>query len=169
MFRCEICGRGYCLKSSLSRHKRTKHDGIYLKCEKCIRIFTSYHARDYHLEKEHGVKRGKVEKPYKCQDCEKEYAYLRDLQDHIIAEHTEETYPCIYCKLEYKSPRRLDKHVMRRHQNLAFNYDEKLKEGKSLVEYIEKKELPIETLEGEDMRAAQMYLDYKKKIQNMYK
>ena len=110
-----------------------------------------------------------MEKKYRCPECEKEYVYSLQLEDHIIAEHTEETFPCNYCNSEFKSPRRLNRHIIRRHQKLAFNYEEKLKEGKSLVDYIKKKELPIDTLEGEDLRVAQLYLDYEKKIKNMYK
>ena len=120
------------------------------------------------MEMEHGIKKQGLTKNFKCLECEKEYVKSRDLQEHTIAEHTDITFRCEFCNQEFKRGSTLQRHINKRHYQLAFKYDERLKEGKSLLKHINAENLPMDVLQEEDLKAVMLYMEYRDKMKNIY-
>ena len=154
--------------SSVSRHKKLVHNCERYSCEKCIMQFRSKYRRAVHMEKEHDIKREEMKKEHKCTECEREFLHGHGLHEHVIAEHTNTSFLCLYCNQEFKRLRILRRHVNKRHRELSFKYEEALKEGKSLLQHIESRNLPMSVLKDEDLKAVNLYIEYRDKMKNIY-
>ena len=168
MDRCDVCDRVFSYKTNLLAHKRVAHNGRRFQCTKCIRFFQSKAYKEIHMEKVHGIKKIETLKDFKCQECKKAYVRPRDLEAHVIAEHSDKTFACDYCNQEFKRKRVLQNHINRRHHQLTFNYEEILKQGKSLLHHIESRNLPMDVLQEEDLHAVMLYKEYRDKMKKIY-
>ena len=153
---------------SLKKHTSIKHNGKRYQCDKCIRIFQSKESKEIHMEKEHGIKKVETPKDLKCPECKKEYVWPRHLEAHVIAEHTDKTFACDYCNQEFKRKSLLQRHINRRHYQLTYNYEETLKQGKSLLDHITSRNLPMDVLQEEDLKAVILYTTYREKMKTIF-
>ena len=120
------------------------------------------------MEKEHGIRREEIKKEHKCTECEREFRHRHNLHEHFIAEHTNTTFLCSYCNHEFKRMSLLKKHENKRHRELTFKYEEAFKEGKCLLKHLKKRNLPMTVLEDEDLKAVNLYIEYRDKMKNIY-
>jgi KRAB domain-containing zinc finger protein len=49
-------------------------------------------------------------KPFKCEDCDKEYGYLWQLNQHRVAHSDERKFVCECCAKSYKTMKHLRQH-----------------------------------------------------------
>ena len=67
--RCNICGSGFSLRSSVRVHILTVHGAKAFKCKICAKDFTERKSLRRHVATIHEKKR-----PFKCEFCEKSFA-----------------------------------------------------------------------------------------------
>ena len=103
----------------LKRHFKLKHDtnqSEKLKCDKC-----DYETPHSNYMKSHAYKHGK-QKPYHCDQCEKSYRTMSELNLHKVNAHTERNaFPCKSCSKEFKTAKGLNYHVTNEHSSTNEN------------------------------------------------
>ena len=88
-YTCDSCGRVYCYREGLARHKRDGHGGIYggvrrYSCNHCGKTFSNNTHLNQHVTWAH-VRKG--EKRYRCQKCDYGAAKAGYLSLHYKKEH----------------------------------------------------------------------------------
>ena len=116
-FSCTICTRTYLIKHALTRHIRTKHDKIGIKCDKCSYVESTEKRMNVHAKKHEKPlvkKPEKVTKLIPCNKCEEEFPTKMKLALHVGASHfhADEKYPCHLCEFETNSIRVLKNHII---------------------------------------------------------
>ncbi|XP_026287740.1 gastrula zinc finger protein XlCGF52.1-like isoform X2 [Frankliniella occidentalis] len=137
-FRCTSCGKSFCNKYSLSRHKQShskktftcsfcdkiftnqeswlRHERMHqignrYKCQMCEKSYVSSTSYAAHLRKHTG------ERPYKCviQDCEETFYLLSSFERHIAKHKGMKEFKCEICSSAFWVPDDLRAHVNRMH------------------------------------------------------
>lgn len=98
---CDICGRGFLTKVSLSLHVRS-HDHKYT-CKLCNAQFYTQPRMTRHLQK-HSTR-------FQCPKCPLIFEWQRDFYHHYKALHA--YYKCDYCGSSKVSKKDLESHIMR--------------------------------------------------------
>ena len=112
------------------------------------------------MKLEHNIEPKRMDREFKCYTCKKEYVRKRQLEDHIIAEHSNVTFPCNYCNNVYKYRHFLLRHLNRKHKEKKFDYEKLLKEGKDHWKYVAENKVPLDTLPEDTAHAIRQYLQY---------
>ena len=124
---CEICGRSYVNKGSLSRHKKYEC-GVDPKfvCDYCEYTSKRKHTLLVHIISRHlkteknndhqDRDRKQQQWKYKCDKCGRNYAYKRSLCSHKQNEcGLGKKFSCLYCGYKTKRKNDLLMHMSRRH------------------------------------------------------
>jgi len=84
-FKCSICSRSLSTMTGLIMHTRKIHKGSKIrKCQKCGKLCKSMYHLGQHM-RTHGV--GLPLNAYKCQRCQKAFAFKHRLITHARIEH----------------------------------------------------------------------------------
>ena len=77
-YKCELCSEYYRSKEELKIHQRAKHNQPKLKCtwDGCYAEFNQQYSRLKHIKAKHDPV------PYHCDQCNRKYAFKRDLDHH---------------------------------------------------------------------------------------
>ena len=111
----------------LKHCKESQHSRKYYKCDHCSRMYLKpgelqKHVAAKHLEADNS---GGV---YKCsyENCQKSYAYERNLRQHIATVHEGKKFKCTQndCDKEFSSTQNLQKHLSRDHRSVTTKDDE---------------------------------------------
>lgn len=112
-YECNICGKGFMLHSSLTRHIKS-HPGHELdgfrygekpyKCKECGNTFSYLKSFQRHERNHTG------ENPYKCKQCGKTFIYHQPFQTHARTHIGEKPYQCKHCGKVLSSPSSLRIH-----------------------------------------------------------
>lgn len=103
--KCDICGKSFLTRRSLTSHKyRTHAVGVHT-CDKCGKTFKNVELLTEH-KRVHGVR-----KSYKCTDCGKEYVTQTGLKQHRETVHIGKTFPCDKCGKTFARAANLRNHI----------------------------------------------------------
>ncbi|ROT77065.1 zinc finger protein [Penaeus vannamei] len=109
-FACRFCKNSFFMKSTRDRHER-KHKGkkIY-RCSQCQQVFNKAYILTRHRREVHAVKR-----PFKCDECDKDFTTSRNLQNHVGVHRAEKNHKCTHCEHTCRTASGLRTHVMEAH------------------------------------------------------
>lgn len=109
-FTCQFCKCSFFMKSSKDRHER-KHMGkkIY-RCSQCQQVFNKAYILNRHRREVHAVKR-----PFKCDECGKDFTTSRNLQNHVGIHQEEKHHKCTQCEHTCHTASGLRTHIMEAH------------------------------------------------------
>ncbi|XP_063586762.1 uncharacterized protein LOC134764135 [Penaeus indicus] len=109
-FTCQFCKSTFFMKSSKDRHER-KHKGkkIY-RCSQCQQVFNKAYILNRHRREVHAVKR-----PFKCDECDKDFTTSRNLQNHVGVHLAEKHHKCTHCDHTCHTASGLRTHIMEVH------------------------------------------------------
>ena len=85
--KCDIC-KSFFSASKLIRHKMKIHR-IKLKCQWCVKTFTSLFRMKSHNDKYHVDNDSKIQKKFKCLWCIKTFTSSISMQRHVSKFHPE--------------------------------------------------------------------------------
>ena len=116
-FPCTNCTNIYLSKTHLTKHIRTKHDKIGIKCDKCPYVESTEKIMKVHARKHERPtvkKPDMVKKLIPCDICGEEFPTRMKLALHVGAAHfhADEKYPCHVCEFETNSIRVLKNHII---------------------------------------------------------
>ena len=140
-FQCDQCGKAYNTQSLLKIHKRTVHEGIYIKnhqCHSCDKRFQTPSQLKNHIKFQHDKIFDVV-----CDLCGKAYASDEGLKIHVQNVH-EGKYrqKCHVCGKSYCSKNALNLHMKAVHQNVrdfkCFECDQAFKRINHLQNHLDK-------------------------------
>lgn len=103
---CEYCGKGYCRKDRLDRHKLTHSGDKPHKCEFCGKGY----CRKDHLDRHRITHSG--DKPHHCRFCEKKFFRKDHLDKHERTHLSGKLYACEYCGKEFTLKLNIDQHKL---------------------------------------------------------
>nr|XP_054752105.1 uncharacterized protein LOC129257735 [Lytechinus pictus] len=106
---CEVCGKGYRFKCSLSSHMRCHTGEREFECKICGKKFLSTHG----LEKHELVHR-KV-KPHMCPDCGRGFTQYHNMLAHRRQHTGEKPYRCNFCDRSFTHNVSLKNHKKKEH------------------------------------------------------
>ncbi|KAK3909162.1 Zinc finger protein 14 [Frankliniella fusca] len=136
VYKCLSCGKNFCNKYSLSRHKwshskktfsctvcdkiLTNHEswlrhekmhesGNRYKCEMCDKSYVSSTSYTAHVRKHTG------ERPYKCSECEEKFYLVSSFERHVAKHRGMKEFKCEICSAAFWVPDDLRAHVNRMH------------------------------------------------------
>lgn len=135
-FTCQLCGKNFCNKFSLTRHKWS-HSKTTTTCKYCNKIFKNRESRQRH-EKMHEegnryqchlcdksyvsstshaahVRKHTGECPYKCSECNATFYLLSSFERHVVKHRGVKEYECEICTASFWVPDDLRAHVNRMH------------------------------------------------------
>lgn len=113
---CEHCGKGFIQKYHLLRHilvhtRQTPH-----VCDKCGMSFNRTDYLRVHLRNVHQVdsntQKGKPEKLYKCETCDKYFVNHASLEIHKRIHTGAKPYSCIICSRQFKQSGHMYSHMI---------------------------------------------------------
>ena len=95
------------------KRKKKKHE-----CHLCEKSYTSKHNLDLHMRTQHSNKR-----PYKCNDCEKNFkdptVFKRHRELHEL--NGERNFECNICKSKFITKSRLSTHIRFKHKDKLYS------------------------------------------------
>ena len=114
---CEVCGKCYGEKSSLTAHMNT-HIGKMLKCDQCDKEYGSKSQLNEHKQSHlTAQERGSV-----CENCGKEFKHKRGWRGHIktcgVALEDRERKKCKYCPMDFTTDKERRSHVFKEHREM---------------------------------------------------
>ena len=103
-FKCNVCGKGFKLRSGLQQHERTHSSDRPYVCPDCGKLF----RQPTHLQQHMRIHTG--EKPYDCTFCDKSFRQRTILNQHLRIHTGEKPYVCMECGKQFRQKAILDQH-----------------------------------------------------------
>lgn len=115
-FQCDLCNKSFHIYKSLRLHvKFTHHSGEYsYKCE-CGKAYNNPGSLRQHKRIKHDNKKRFQSSQQHCEQCEKSYASIAALKEHIKVYHTEGgrgNFMCNECGLTFDLPKQFSRHLL---------------------------------------------------------
>lgn len=107
LYVCDICQKGFSMKSLLKRHLQLHNKEKPLKCTICSKSYYRQDQFQEHMKKHNGVK------PHICSYCNKGFTQLCSLKDHERTHTGETPYLCSECGKGFANSSNLRQHMMR--------------------------------------------------------
>lgn len=105
---CDICGKCYKRKDTLTRHNSVIHESkSKYKCEEHKLIFSSSAHQREHMESQHGH-----EKSHKCDRCRNGFTSKQGLDYHIAHNVCQKQFKCGVCSKEFERRKNLSQHML---------------------------------------------------------
>ena len=124
LYQCEVCSASIRGRRSFQRHTYRHENPILPKeCPECKKIVTNmrFHRRKMHLKSEL--------KSFECKDCDKRFAFARDLKNHVVTHSDLRPFICRFgCGFGSKTAGNRTKHEVNKHNAKSE------KETKSLID-----------------------------------
>ncbi|KAK2142205.1 hypothetical protein LSH36_985g01013 [Paralvinella palmiformis] len=118
---CELCHRGFANKREYVLHQYNHKEKCSYYCAFCFKTFPSEFAFKRH-NKFHEKKKTKC---ISCRICDKEFEYVKDLEEHHRQSHlNEKMFRCKHCQATFSWRENLNKH-MRMHEGPPSKPDHK--------------------------------------------
>ncbi|XP_060093602.1 zinc finger protein 660-like [Heteronotia binoei] len=95
LYKCSVCGKGFCQSSSLSTHHRIHTGDRPYKCSECGKSFT----QSAHLTGHQRTHTG--EKPYECSVCGRSFGHKTSLNCHQRTHTGHKLYSCSECRKNF--------------------------------------------------------------------
>uniref|UniRef100_A0A1A9USN0 Protein krueppel n=1 Tax=Glossina austeni TaxID=7395 RepID=A0A1A9USN0_GLOAU len=132
-FTCTHCRRQFVLRSQLNSHLRI-HTGeskprTHACCD-CGKLWPTKSDLRTHMRSHNP----KIERPFKCNECEKSFFTRGHLKSHLLVHTGEKPFSCEYCERAYQSIGNLNNHLIRRHMDEVKNTQYEERENKVLME-----------------------------------
>ncbi|CAH2100576.1 unnamed protein product [Euphydryas editha] len=109
-YKCNICNKGYILKSLLMYHIKNNHlMERNCQCTECGYRFFSKKALNAHMIKHTG------EKKYPCEVCHKFYARKYTLREHMRIHNNDRRFKCKMCSMAFVQKCSLKNHLLSHH------------------------------------------------------
>lgn len=112
---CEHCGKGFVQKYHLMRHILVHTGQTPHVCDKCGMSFNRTDYLKLHLRNVHQIEsttaKGRPEKLYKCDTCNKYFANHASLETHKRIHTGAMPYSCIICSRQFKQSSHLYSHM----------------------------------------------------------
>ena len=106
---CNQCDRKFKQAYTLSRHIKSKHEGLTHKCNQCNYKATYKSNLDKHIKAKHeGFK-------YACDQCDYLTSWKKLLKFHIKSAHEGVKYVCSLCDHQFTQPGNLNTHIILKH------------------------------------------------------
>ena len=114
-FVCDVCGRIFPKKQSLTLH-RMMHSDNCSTCDLCGRTFRCARSLRYHTTMIHNKDKRDDDNKVVCEECEKSFASRPGLKRHMLT-HSKECVgsACNHCGAIFKSRRSLRAHIRMSH------------------------------------------------------
>ncbi|XP_065080429.1 zinc finger protein 37-like [Ochlerotatus camptorhynchus] len=110
--KCKYCVQEYPSKVALLQHMKQVHSAEAASCAFCGEIFKERYLLRLHIAKSH-----EPDKKFVCDICNREFAALKNLQNHTKTFHSNETFECSYCSKKFRMEIRLRAHEKRHMEN----------------------------------------------------
>ncbi|CRL01019.1 CLUMA_CG014160, isoform A [Clunio marinus] len=111
-YECIVCSKSFSRSTLLYRHEKIHTDPNIPRyhCEACERVYLN--VLDYN---KHVLTHTK-NRPFKCELCNKSFAFKQGLDRHSVSHDYEaQPHPCQYCVLRFPSAARLQRHLSSEH------------------------------------------------------
>jgi len=110
---CNICGKLWKTKKSLTRHTNEVHAQTLHCCEICSYKTKRKYELKTHFETAHSRSEVvKVKMSFTCDQCGSRFNYKQSLNDHIQRIHEDKMFVCSVCEFETNSHQKLIKHQL---------------------------------------------------------
>merc|ERR1719362_36575 len=107
---CEICGRSFNYKNTLSNHIKTTHKVSENQCDLCGKIYATERKLKLHKQDLHN-------KVIKCDNCDKLFGSRTRLKFHVSYSHDKsKPFECTVCFKRFNFKKTVDQHVARVHE-----------------------------------------------------
>ena len=109
---CEECGKVYCSKSMVKRHRLAKHQNVKFPCpvDSCGQQLSCQSALLNHVKMKHSPKTR-----FQCAQCDKSFATRQCLELHIRGDHEGLKVQCRSCDKEFNRPSDRNRHERKVH------------------------------------------------------
>ena len=117
-FKCTVegCAKSFANSSGLFLHKKTAHDGVYHECPECGKRFGQKGNMNQHFKSVHGE-----EKTYKCDKCGVLFDTNPHLTRHIKAVHDRiRAFKCEHCAKSFGAAGTRKRHMEGVHSNIRY-------------------------------------------------
>jgi len=137
---CPHCSYRTTIRSHLTRHIQSVHDGIKFPCPHCDYKATAKDSLKEHIKSVHdGIK-------YPCPHCSYQITHKADLRRHIQSIHDGIKYPCHHCSYHATQKADLRKHIQSVHDGIKYpcpHCDYRATTKGSLKRHIQRKHVSI--------------------------
>ncbi|XP_005111368.1 uncharacterized protein LOC101847918 isoform X2 [Aplysia californica] len=128
MYTCQICGKSYLYKFTLTFHmaKHAAQDGTSLTCLICEKKFNSRDDLLSHVNTHNRYKPQKeVERSHKCGYCDKSFSNSKGIKRHMVTHTKERSFLCERCSQTFVRKDHLVRHYATNHKKEFYEIQRK--------------------------------------------